>query len=391
MVEVVQQQIRSILDLFLSVHQLLSAEADALLIDNDFLAAAEKYSEAGMKASELADSSGPAFQALLEEGRKALDDGDSDAAGQKFRTALLIDPSSEPARQNLKRAENLDEVKRLLESGKNHEKNGRFAFAHTDYGEALTLDPHSRDAQESLMRVKERITGDEFQKLMSDGLTAYHNGKYQSARTTLRKAKAFRPDSKEVQSALVQVNEAIRLDTIAKLRRKATAAEESEDWEEALQSYLAVLKIDPAISFAVQGKERSLDQIRIAGGITYFLQKPGALESDTQLQNALLLMEEARTLEPRGPRLKGKLNDFIALVDAARTPIQVKIESDNLTEVAVYRVGRLGRFVTRELLLRPGTYTVVGSRDGYRDIRQEIVVKPGQKVVRATVICRDKV
>jgi tetratricopeptide (TPR) repeat protein len=226
---------------------------------------------------------------------------------------------------------------------------------------------------------------------MSDGLTAYHKGEYQSARTILLKAKSFRPDSKEVQSAIVEVNEAIRLDTIEKLRRKAEAGEEAEDWEEALHSYVTVLKIDPNISFAVQGKERSINQIRVAGEITYFLQKPGILESDKQLQNAILLMEEAGALQPRGERLSRQLSDFKALVDAARTPVKVRIDSDNFTEVAVYRVGRLGHFVTRELLLRPGTYTVVGSRDGYRDIHQKIVVKPGQTEFSVTVICRDRV
>jgi tetratricopeptide (TPR) repeat protein len=288
-------------------------------------------------------------------------------------------------------ARKFDEVNRLITSGKNHEKQGRFAFAHTDYGEALKLDPDSREARESLKRVKERISGDQFQKLMSDGLTAYHKGEYQSARTLLLKAKSFRPDSKEVQSAIVEVNEAIRLDTIEKLRRKAAAGEEAEDWEEALHSYVTVLKIDPNISFAVQGKERSINQIRVAREITYFLQKPGILESDKQLQNAILLMEEAETLQPRGERLSRQLSDFKALVDAARTPVKVRIDSDNFTEVAVYRVGRLGHFVTRELLLRPGTYTVVGSRDGYRDIHQKIVVKPGQTELSITVICRDRV
>jgi tetratricopeptide (TPR) repeat protein len=298
---------------------------------------------------------------------------------------------SEKETRERKREENFIAVNRLIESGKNHERDRRFAFAHTDYQEALKLDPYSREAQESLKRMKERIIGDRFQKLMSDGLTAYHNGKYQSARTMLLKAKSFRPDSGEVQSALVQVNEAIRLETIENLRQKAIAREQDEDWDQALKSYMSVLEIDPNISFAVQGKERSLDQIRVARRITYFLQKPGVLESDVQLQNALLLMEEARNLQPRGPRLTGQIKDFTALVDAARTTVQVRIESDNLTEVAVYKVGRLGSFVTRELSLRPGTYTVVGSRNGYRDVRQEISVKPGQKVVRITVICRDKV
>jgi len=71
--------------------------------------------------------------------------------------------------------------------------------------------------------------------------------------------------------------------------------------------------------------------------------------------------------------------------------VNVIIESDNLTRVAVYKVGKLGRFSQHELMLRPGTYTVVGARDGYQDVRRQIVVKPGQPSVRVTVKCRDKI
>jgi tetratricopeptide (TPR) repeat protein len=369
----------------------LSREADERFMDQNFLAAAEKYAHAGRKAAELADTTQAVFQRLLEEGRKALEAGDSNMAQKKFRTALRIEPFSDSAQRNLKRAETLDAVNRLVESGKTHEKNGRFAFAHTDYQEALKLDPESKEAQQALNRVKERIVGLQFQKFISDGLTAYHDGRYQSARTQLLRAKSFRPDSREVQNALLQVDEAIRLAKIEKLRQKAITAEQTEDWEKALRSYLAVLKIDSNISFAVQGKERALEQIRVAKRIRFFLQKPDVIESNPQLQNAILVIEEAESLQPRGPRLSQRLDKLKALVDAARTPVTVTIESDNLTEVAVYKVGKLGRFTARELSLRPGSYTVVGSRDGYKDVRQKIIVKLRQKALRVTVICRNKV
>jgi len=71
--------------------------------------------------------------------------------------------------------------------------------------------------------------------------------------------------------------------------------------------------------------------------------------------------------------------------------VPITIESDNLTDVSVYRVGKLGRFGARDLNLRPGTYVMVGSRDGYRDERLEVVVKPGSEPIRVTLICRVKV
>ena len=81
----------------------------------------------------------------------------------------------------------------------------------------------------------------------------------------------------------------------------------------------------------------------------------------------------------------------ILLIDdepGIRNVLKITIESDNLTEVAVYKVGKLGRFSSRELNLRPGTYTVVGARDGFKDVRHKIVVKPGQEPFNITVKCK---
>jgi len=331
------------------------------------------------------------FQKLMQEGQKAFENGNSVIAKEKFSLALRIQPSDESARRNLERAKKLDEVNRLITSGKNHEENNRFAFAHTDYQKALQLDSESREAQNRLIRMEEKIVSEQFQKLMSDGLTAYHNGHYQLARTTLLKAKSFRPQSHEVKSALLQVDEAIRLNKIEKLRQKAMSAQQTENWEQALKFYLEVLKIDPDISFAVQGKKRSLEHIRVAKRIGFFLEKPNVMDSDRQLENAIRLIEEAEKLEQRGPHFNARLNELKTLVAIARTPVKVMIESDNLTEIAVYKVGKLGKFNSRELSLRPGTYTVVGSRDGYQDVRLKITVKPGQKSLRVSVICSIKV
>ncbi len=100
---------------------------------------------------------------------------------------------------------------------------------------------------------------------------------------------------------------------------------------------------------------------------------------------------EAKEINPRGPMLTADIKKLEQLVEVAQTPVKIAIESDNLTRVAVYRVGKLGRFSVHELELRPGTYTVVGTRDGYQDVRQKIVVKPGLQSLRITVKCRVKI
>jgi hypothetical protein len=79
------------------------------------------------------------------------------------------------------------------------------------------------------------------------------------------------------------------------------------------------------------------------------------------------------------------------LVRVAQTTIPVTIESDGLTEVIIYKVGELGSFHHKEVTLRPGTYTIVGNRNGFKDVRQRVKVKAGQDDLRVTVQCSEKI
>ena len=369
----------------------LAQHGDASFMDQAYDVAAEKYAEATAKANTLANQADNTLQQLLEEGILALNEGNAKRAQEKFSVALLIDPANPSAQRGLERANTIENVMQLIASGRKHESDSKLSFAHADYDKAVRLDPESEDARTALNRVKEKIKEQEFQQLISEGLTAYHNNDYRLARTKLLKAKSFKPESREVRDALRQVDVAIRLSRIEQLRKKAIEAEKSEHWENALNAYLEILKVDANIQFAAQGKARSSEQIRIAKRINFFLQKPEALEIDRQLENAVLLANEAKELNPQGPRLSAQIKKLEQLLTAAQTPINVTIESDNFTDVAIYKVGKLGRFSVRQMNLRPGTYIVVGARDGYMDVRQKIVLKPGQESLRIRVICKVKI
>ena len=67
------------------------------------------------------------------------------------------------------------------------------------------------------------------------------------------------------------------------------------------------------------------------------------------------------------------------------------LRSDEETEVIVYKVKRLGRFAQQELVLRPGTYTAVGTRNGYRDVRQDFTITPGNASVPITIACTEPI
>jgi len=92
-----------------------------------------------------------------------------------------------------------------------------------------------------------------------------------------------------------------------------------------------------------------------------------------------------------GPRLAQDKQRLETALKRATTKITVRLASDNATEVTLYRVGPLGRFQDREITLTPGTYTLVGSRPGYKDVRIELSVAPDADPPRIFIACKEPV
>jgi tetratricopeptide (TPR) repeat protein len=297
-------------------------------------------------------------------------------------------PASPAASQDAKQAE---AVRQRLASAERLAAAGNLSVAQSDFQEALRLDPQSQPAREGLQRVTSRMAAEEFRRWMAEGFAALNAGDLTHAQARFLKAKTLRPNAPEVAEALAQTERGLRTARIEAARQRALTAEQREDWVGALAAYEEALGMEPALQFAQQGKERAAALVTLERRIAFFVNQPGLLDSDAQLENAARLLQDIQAAPPAGSRLRAEADKLGAMIQAAKTPVRVTLESDSLTDVSVYRVGKLGRFGARELSLRPGTYTVAGSRDGYRDERLELVVKPGTEPIRVTIVCKVKV
>jgi hypothetical protein len=369
----------------------LSKEADAALMREEFDAAAAGYAQAAETALSLQASIPDLLRDILDQGQRSLAQGDGTEAERLFKLALTIDSVNPAALRNLERAKNCEKVAQLIQSAARHEAGNSLSSAHADYQEAVRLDPESEEARAGLARVDGLIASRQFDELMAGGITALHANDYGRARQLLLKARSIKPDSPAVRDALAQADSALKRVRIDELRASAANAERAEEWNQALADYQSVLSLDGSVQFALQGKERALKRKEAEAAIQSYLAQPGLLETDQSLNRAVALLDQARQMEPRGPRISRLIQELDALVAAARTTITVTIESDGFTEVAVYKVDKLGRFQSRELSLRPGTYTITGTRAGYKDVRHSLSVRPGSTALRLTVTCTEKI
>ena len=89
--------------------------------------------------------------------------------------------------------------------------------------------------------------------------------------------------------------------------------------------------------------------------------------------------------------MAGQIAELASLLAEANREYDITLRSDGETEIIVYKVARLGRFTQRELTLRPGTYTAVGTRDGYRDVRRQFTIKRDGATAPINIACSEPI
>jgi tetratricopeptide (TPR) repeat protein len=224
---------------------------------------------------------------------------------------------------------------------------------------------------------------------MSEGLAALDRGQFGPARAALARAEAARPGTKAVADAVERVEEGEKTEVLARQRARGEAAEAQEDWKAALAEYDAALKTAPQVAFALEGRARSLPRAQLDERLSAYLQRPERLSAEAVAREAEDALARVREASPAGPRLQQQAAALERLLAEARTPVDVRLVSDGFTDVVVLRVGPIGRFREKTLALRPGSYVVVGRRQGYRDTRNTLVVTPGRTAAPLDVRCSE--
>jgi len=248
-------------------------------------------------------------------------------------------------------------------------------------------EPHREDPAAGEVRRR----AEEFAAAMSAAQAALEREDWPAARQGLARAAALEPGSPAVADARRRVEQGEKTAALARQREAARAFEVKEDWPRAVTEYEAASRLDPAVTFALEGRTRAALRADLAAKLDYHIARPLRLATDAVAREAELLLQQAREVEAPGPRHRQQIVSLQRALDEATASVPVVLESDGKTEVVVHKVGRLGVFVRKTLDLRPGTYTVVGKRSGYRDVRLQLVVEPNGSPPPLVVRCEEEI
>jgi len=352
----------------------------------DFAAALEAYHHAHEQFQRLVDRVDEEFEKTMLQGNQALDDGNSRAAIAAFSVALAIDPLDRAASDGLTSAEKLDELMALVAAGDELLDAEQLEAAQGKYLEASNLDQNSRTAQQKIAMIEDRIRTRDFNRAMSSGFGFLERNQLEQARRAFSEALKIDPNSGEAKTGLEQSRNLIKAARIKSLLGKAQKLEDSESWHYAVTTYDSILKLEPGLAVAQSGKKRATGRAQLHDRLQQLLESPERLFDRSIYDDTVRFHEKIRSMSNRGPVLTRQLTDLTVLMNKANTPVAIKLKSDSLTKVTVYKVGELGYFDTKSLSLRPGRYVAVGTREGFQDVRVEFFVGPGGNLDKPVTI-----
>lgn len=367
------------------------AEADAYLDDQFFDQAAKGYRETIVKLKQLAASRPERIRRAIQAGDEAFAQLDSKSAKRHYAIAIAADSGNSEARAGLQRAENLPQVLEYIAQGQFHEGNGNPDIARQMYNGAILLDKAFQAARDHLRRVDELILERDFRRSMSDAISALNQKEIGQAKHALDIARNLRPDAAGVRDLEQQLKNTEQGVELQRLGRQALQYEQTEQWEKAVSAYIRVLKIDANTGFAQQGKLRAERFIELNQQVQNYLLNPDDLQSLGHMNHARKIYEMAIANSDIGPKFRDKTEKLRHLLEVYNKSVSILVQSDDMTDVRIYRVGRLGHFLEHHLKLQPGRYKALGTRSGYRDVSVLFTVPVDSEEITLTIYCKEKI
>lgn len=351
---------------------------DELYREREFDAAIEQYQQALTQALALEQSLPARFEVQVAATRAAIEALDLSAATRALAVAEQLEPGAPETAGLSVRLDALPEVIENVSASREAEDDGDLAAAVNSMQAANERDAEHEAVLSSLQRLQVALTEEWFNQAMSEGYAALDASEFTKAQQRFKRAGALAPGSSEVAAALQELSAARTAAKLSQLQKRGETLLSDENWADAIKVFEEALAVDKGLRFAREGLAIAKPRGQIAKELAAIVKQPERLVDDAILREAQSSVTRAEALGNLGPRLSAEVQAAQDVLTVASTPLSVSLSSDGLTQVTVYKVARLGLFEEEQLNLRPGKYTAVGSRRGYRDVRVVFTVAPGK-------------
>jgi hypothetical protein len=355
-----------------------AAAGDTAYRERDFAAATAEYQRALDQLLALEASLPERIEALHETLTGAIEAGDVVSAQARFTELPEMAPADTRLIPLEERITALPAVIAALARATEAEATGDLTAAVEAAGDATRADPAHQRAAARLAELNTALIRQQFNAAMTAGYGAMRAKAFHAAEQQFRTAARLIPSAPEPGAALIELEQARIQNTLLELRAGGAQAEAEERWADAVGLYKDALEIDALMLFAREGVARAAPRADLDTRLENIPKQRDRLIDARIMRLAQDTLAEAEAIADPGPRLQGQIAAAQDTLAYASIPVAVTMTSDGLTDITLLRVKRLGTLAEQTLSLRPGVYTAVGMRNGYRDVRVKFEVRPDQ-------------
>ncbi len=367
------------------------AEAgDSLFQAGRYQESEQSYADALAKMQAILDSHSTLVQSRIEAIEKSLAANDFAATRSGLLELTAISPANETAESLRVRLQNRPRVLEFLAAARILQENGQLTEALTSVNQAVTLDAAYEPARRLLGEIRSSQRAASFQNAMSRAFLALKKKAFDEAEAAFIEANGISPDER-AQAGIQEVRQQRLLAQIGELSTQANLLEEKEEWAKAAAFHNRALLLKPDSVEIIQRLERSKSRAELDQRIKELLANPLKLSEPKTHSLALQILNLAGDLKPVGELLGSQLAALEKSLNLAVQPVRLRLTSDRMTRVHLYRVGRYKPFESMELELKPGQYTVSGTRRGYRDVQHTFTLEPGSSSFEIEVRCEERI
>ena len=355
-----------------------AATGDTAYRERDFAAATADYQRALDQLLVLEASLPERIEALHETLTGAIEAGDVVSAQARFSELSEMAPADIRLISLEDRITALPAVIAALARAAEAEATDDLTAAVEAAGNATRADPAHQRAAVRLAELNTALTRQQFNAAMTAGYGAMRAKAFDAAEQQFRTAARLIPGAPEPGAALIELEQVRIQNTLLELRADGAQAETEERWADAVSLYKDAIKIDALMLFATEGVARAEPRADLDTRLENIPKERDRLVDARIMRLAKETLAEAKAIADPGPRLQSQIAAAQGTLRYASTPVAVTMTSDGLTDITLLRVKRLGTLAEQTLSLRPGVYTAVGMRNGYRDVRVKFEVRPDQ-------------
>jgi tetratricopeptide (TPR) repeat protein len=327
----------------------------------------------------------------LRKGDRALADFRPAEARAAYQRALTMDAASEAAKAGLAAAARQSDLLAGMGEGARAEAQGDLEEALAQYRLLLANQPDFAPARVALDRVQARVQGVALEQHLVSGAQALRQGRIAEAEAAYAKAAAISARDPRLLDGQQRLAEIHRNQQNERDLAQGVGLEAAERWSEAVAHYERALERETGLRFAEDGLARSQRRAALDDELESYRAAPERLTAPAVRQAAQRALARGSATDADSPRLQAQLAWLRDTLATLAEPVRVELTSDNSTHVSVLPVGELGSFQRRALELPPGQYTVIGRRDGFRDVRHELNLAPGQRGTTLSVRCTEPI